>query len=114
MLQCHEPIEHAQNISVLAPTFETPVRGFSHVRRKTEAQQVDEVKFAVCVAQPDHIARSASVFLQRLQRVFDAAIRKISKERIARAEREKPKRWTIVPSNRRKRFRKKAVHDFKG
>src|ERR1700723_1646754 len=110
MLELHEAGEYAENVAELAPAFEAAVGGFGYVGGEAESEEIQEIEFALGVAEADHVAGAAGIFLQGRDRVFDAALGEIFQEGIAGAQREEAQRgaaWLFG-------FREKTVDDFEG
>lgn len=110
MLKRRQAREHAQNITEFAPAFETAISGFGDVCGEAESEQIEEIKFALRVAETDDVAGAAAIFLQRCDGMFYAARSEILQEGIAGAEREEAQGGAVVVRG----VREKSVDDFEG
>src|SRR5271156_6329938 len=63
MLELHEAREHAEDVAEFAPAFEAAVGGFSYVGGEAESEQIQEIEFALGVAEADYVAGAAVISL---------------------------------------------------
>jgi hypothetical protein len=89
MLKPSKAGENTENVTELTPFLETAVRQFGNIRRKAEAEQIQEVDFTLRVAKADHIAGAAITVFESFDGVLDAARGEIAKKRISGSQREK-------------------------
>ena len=73
MLEAHEAREDAQDVAEFAQAFEAAIGGDRDVGGESQAEQIHEINFAIRVAEANHVAGAPAAFLQRFDRVFDAA-----------------------------------------
>ena len=97
-----EAREHAENISKFTTAFESAIRKFAHVSRKSQAHKIQKIYIALRVMQQNHITLSAFARPQRFNRMFDPVCGEIAQERISCAQRQEAESRTSVRERLRK------------
>src|SRR5579859_6983061 len=99
-----------RQITQFSPPAETARTKCGDIRRKTDTQEVDEVKLARPVPQAQHIAGAATTGQERLDRVLNPTVAEVAQEGIAGSEWQERQCRAIAME----RLGVQAVHNFVG